>query len=216
MESALPARLGAAIWRASQQAAVRAEPTGHAALDRVLPGGGWPIGAVSEILHARPGVGELSLALPLLARLTQSARPVALVAPPMLPYAPRLAAASLQLDRVLIVESDDPQDGSGRPRNRDAEANDLWAAEQLLRAGAGAVLLWIEKAQAQSLRRLQLAAEGGDGCVLLLRPEKFAAESTPSALRLRVWRERGGAPCVEVLKCRGAKPAPVQLMRAAA
>ncbi|MGQ0621149.1 MAG: translesion DNA synthesis-associated protein ImuA [Panacagrimonas sp.] len=203
--------LGTSVWRASQQAAVRAEPTGHAELDRVLPGGGWPIGAVSEVLYARHGVGELSLTLPLLARLTQSARPVALVFPPMLPYAPRLAVSGLQLDRVLIVDSD-PQQG----RDRDAESNDLWVAEQLLRAGAGAVLLWIEKAQAQSLRRLQLAAESGDGCVLLLRPEKFAAESTPSALRLRVWRERGGAPCVEVLKCRGARPAPVQIMRVAA
>lgn len=211
MESALPARLGHAVWRASEQAAIRAEPTGHAVLDRVLPGGGWPLGAASEVLYGRYGVGELSLALPLLARLTQAARPVALVAPPMLPYAPRLAAAGLQLDRVLVVESDARQG-----KDRDAEADDLWAAEQLLRAGAGAVLLWIEKAQAQSLRRLQLAAESADSCVLLLRPDKFAAESTPSALRLRVWRERGGAACVEILKCRGARPAPVQLLRNAA
>lgn len=212
MESALSsARFGQTVWRASEQAAIRAEPTGHAALDRVLPGGGWPIGAVSEVLYSRHGVGELSLTLPLAARLTQSARPVAFVFPPMLPYAPRLAASGLQLDRVLIVDSDPQQS-----RGRDAESNALWAAEQLLRAGAGAVLLWIEKAQAQSLRRLQLAAESGDGCVLLLRPEKFAAESTPSALRLRVWRERGGIPCVEILKCRGAKPAPVQILRTAA
>lgn len=215
MESALPARvsldqlLGPRLWRAQEQAAIRAEPTGHAELDRALPGGGWPIGAVSEVLYPRCGVGELSLALPLLSRLTQAARPVAFVAPPMLPYAPRLAASGMQLDRLLVVESNPGKD-------RDAEADPLWATEQLLRAGAGAVLLWIGQAQAQSLRRLQLAAEGQDSCVLLLRPDKFSAESTPSALRLRVWRDRSGHPCVEVLKCRGAKPAPIRLARAAA
>lgn len=199
MESALPARLGTAlvpgVWRASQQAAIRARPTGHAALDRVLPGGGWPMGAASEILHARPGVGELSLALPLLARLTRSGLPVALVAPPMQPCAPRLAASGVLVERLLIVEPGPQADSAQR----------LWSAEQLLRAGAGAVLLWMGAADTQGLRRLQLAAESGDGCVLLLRPDAFAAESTPSALRLRVWREHG-SPCVEVLKCRGARP----------
>lgn len=215
MEPALPARvsldslLGPRLWRAQEKAAIRAEPTGHAELDRALPGGGWPIGAVSELLYPRYGVGELSLALPLLARLTQAGRPVAFVAPPMLPYAPRLAASGVQLDRMLVVDV-------SASRDRDAEADPLWATEQLLRAGAGAVLLWIGKAQAQSLRRLQLAAEGQDSCVLLLRPDRFAAESTPSALRLRVWRDRGGYPCVEVLKCRGARPAPIRLLRAAA
>lgn len=202
MESPLPARvvdprslLGPRVWRAQEQAAIHAEPTGYSALDRVLPGGGWPLGAVSEILHAQLGVGELSLALPLLARFTQAGRPVALIAPPHPPYAPKLAASGLQLDRTLVVETASAEDG-------------LWSAEQLLRAGAGAVLLWIGKADAQSLRRLQLAAENGEGCALLIRSESFAAESTPSALRLRVWRESGSA-FVEVLKCRGMRPAPV-------
>lgn len=204
MESSLPARvadprslLGPRVWRAQEQAAIRAEPTGYTALDRVLPGGGWPLGAVSEILHAQLGAGELSLALPLLARLTQAGRPVALIAPPHPPYAPKLSASGLGLDRVLVVET--------------ATADDaLWAAEQVLRAGAGAALLWIGKSDAQSLRRLQLAAESGEGCALLIRPESFAAESTPSALRLRVWRESGDA-FVEVLKCRGMRPAPVAI-----
>lgn len=197
------ALLQSKLWRATERCAIRAEPTGFTALDRVLPGGGWPLGAISEILHARPGVGELSLALPLLARLTSADRPIAFVAPPMLPYAPCLAAAGLRLSRVVVVEPDSDQ-------------NARWAAEQLLRAGAGAVLLWIEKCDTQSLRRLQLAAESSESCALLYRTESFAAESTPSALRLRVWREREGALLVEVLKCRGAKPGAVLVDRAAA
>lgn len=206
MESAFPARLdprallGPRLWRAHEQAQIRAEPTGYAALDRVLPGGGWPLGAVSEILHAQPGVGELSLALPLLTRLTQAQRKVALIAPPFLPYTPRLLGVGIELAQLLVVEPD-------------SEQNALWSAELLLRAG-GNVLLWIARADAHALRRLQLAAEGHDGCVLIYRPERFASEATPSALRLRVWREHG-VPCVEVLKCRGMKPAPVSLQAAA-
>jgi hypothetical protein len=211
MESALPARvgrpdpralLGRNVWRAREQAQIKAEPTGYEPLDRILPGGGWPLGAVSEVLHARIGVGELTLALPLLARLTQAGRNIAFVAPPMLPYAPRLASAGLQLSNVIVVEPDGTQ-------------NALWASEQLLRAGAGSVLLWIDKADVQSLRRLQLAAEENDSCMLIYRSEHHAAEATPSALRLRVWRQ-AGTPQVEVLKCRGAKPSPIPALRVAA
>jgi hypothetical protein len=162
-----------------------------------LPGGGWPLGAVSEVLHAQLGAGELSLALPLLARLTQAGRPIAFVAPPMLPYAPRLAGAGVSLSRVLVVQPDRAQDR-------------LWCAEQLLRAAAGAVLLWIDQADTQSLRRLQLAAEENDSCVLVYRPTRQANEATPSALRLRVWREQG-MPQVQVLKCRGMTPKPMDL-----
>jgi hypothetical protein len=207
VESALPAHLSApapsraerdaalraTLWRGAEQAAIRAEPTGFATLDRVLPGGGWPIGAVSEVLHARPGVGELTLALPLLARMTRAQRPVVFLLPPALPYAPALAAAGLMLSHVLVVSKASTTDA-------------LWAAEQVLRAGAGAALLWMERIETASLRRLQLAAEAGDGCALLLRPEAFVGESTPSALRLRVWRGEDG-PWVDVLKCRGARPA---------
>lgn len=208
MESAVPARidprtlLGPKLWRGHEQAQVRAEPTGYAELDRVLPGGGWPLGAVSEVLHARTGVGELSLALPLLARLTQAGRKVALVSPPCLPYAPRFAAVGVQLEQLAVVEAANPVDA-------------LWSTELLLRAGAGTVLLWAARCETQSLRRLQLAAESGDACLLLYRSDAHAAESTPSALRLRVWREQG-SPCVEVIKCRGLRPAPVSLSRNAA
>ncbi|MGQ0528760.1 MAG: translesion DNA synthesis-associated protein ImuA [Panacagrimonas sp.] len=208
MESALPARidprtlLGPKLWRGLEQAQIKAEPTGYTELDRVLPGGGWPLGAVSEVLHARLGVGELSLALPLIARLTQAKRNVALVAPPCLPYAPRFAAAGVRLEHLSVIEAANAIDA-------------LWSAELLLRAGAGCVLLWAARCETQSLRRLQLAAESGDACLLLLRPDAHAAESTPSALRIRVWREQG-APCVEVLKCRGQRPAPVQIVKHAA
>lgn len=56
------------VWQASRlaQAGGAVLPTGFAALDAELPGGGWPAGALIELLADRPGVGELSLLLPLL------------------------------------------------------------------------------------------------------------------------------------------------------
>ena len=179
------------LWRGGAPAHARAKPTGFAALDARLPGGGWPLGALSEILHDRPGVGEVSIALPLIARLTRARRWIAFVAPPYTPYAPALADAGVDLSRVLVIEPADP-------------AQALWSAEQLLRAGAGAVLAWSRTSDVQVLRRLQLAAETADNVALLYRPLSASRGFSPTALRLRVWRGEDGAPQVEIVKCRGA------------
>jgi hypothetical protein len=181
------------LWRGGVQAHVRAEPSGFASLDARLPGGGWPVGALSEIVHERAGVGEFGLIAPMLARLTQAGRWIALISPPFTPYAPALAQAGLELSRVLVVEPPD-------------RAHGAWAAEQLLRAGAGAVAAWSKAADLQTLRRLQLAAEASDNIALLYRSGGGAHGFSPTALRLRVWRE-AGSPRVEILKCRGSHSA---------
>src|SRR3546814_5121936 len=79
-------------------------PTGHARLDAALPGGGWPCANLSEIVYVAPGVGELQLAMPLLARLTQAKRPLALIAPPHLPYAPALRQHGVALSKLTVVD----------------------------------------------------------------------------------------------------------------
>ena len=60
------------IWRGNggARSARVALPTGFAALDRYLPGGGWPLGPLIEVFVERYGVGELSLLMPALAALT--------------------------------------------------------------------------------------------------------------------------------------------------
>ena len=45
-------------------------PTGFVSLDRELPGGGWPAGALTELLVRHAGIGELQLVLPALAALS--------------------------------------------------------------------------------------------------------------------------------------------------
>lgn len=121
------------LWRGSDLARTRfaGVPSGSAALDAQLPGGGWPVSAVTEILPAHEGIGELRILGPALAALSAQGRHLVWVAPPYLPYAPALAAAGIDMARLLIVRT-----GS--------ERDTLWAVEQALASNAcGAVLAWL-------------------------------------------------------------------------
>jgi hypothetical protein len=180
------------VWRggALAQAALQAVPTGYARLDRELPGGGWPAGALTEILCADEGIGELQLVLPALAALSHAGHRIAWLAPPHLPYAPALAAAGVRLEFLTVVRA---------PGRRDA----LWAAEQALRAGAcRALLAWLPRASYAELRRLAVAAEAGRAFAALFRPPQAARESSPAPLRLALEHD-GERLAVRVLKRRG-------------
>jgi hypothetical protein len=180
-----------AIWRGGDCAPEpAATPTGFPELDAVLPGRGWPKGALTEILLAREGIGEIRLTLPALARLQAERRDVVWIAPPHVPYAPALAAAGLDLARLLIVRC-----------RGDADA--LWAYEQALRAPeCGAAFAWLGAHDERALRRLAVAArEGRTWGVLWRRPGRHAV-ATAAPLRLALApQERGLA--VRVLKRRG-------------
>jgi hypothetical protein len=185
------------VWRggALARAAARAVPTGFAALDRELPGGGWPAGALAEVLCGTEGIGELQLVLPALAALTGEGRRVAWLAPPHLPYAPALAAAGVRLEHLVVVRA---------PGRRDA----LWAAEQALRSGAfHALLAWFRRAGYPELRRLAVAAEAGPAFAVVFRPPEAACESSPACLRLALepaFEPGAGRLAVRILKRRGA------------
>ena len=163
------------IWRrsATSQPHVRALSTGLRELDALLPGGGWPCGALTEILFEYDGLGELSLLMPALAGLTQRRQRVVFVAPPYIPYAPALAAYGLDLNYVVQLET--------------TTAEGAWSAEQCLRSGScGAVLGWLHEGDYTQLRRLQLAAESGDALAFLFRPAHATGKSSPAALRLQL------------------------------
>lgn len=183
------------IWRHSGNRTTQGcLPSGFAQLDAVLPGGGWPMGALTEVLHTAPGIGELRLIMPGLARLSRAGRWIALVAPPHIPYAPALAAHGMDLSRILLIH---PRAGS----------DTLWALEQTMRSGScAAVLAWPRQAEHQQLRRLQLAAEAGHCWGLLLRNERAAAERSPAALRLLMQGQGDADTRVDLLKVRGGRP----------
>jgi hypothetical protein len=180
------------VWRGGEleHAIQPVVATGHAALDRELPGSGWPTGTLTEVLHDAAGIGEISFLAGALERASSDDRLIAWIAPPHLPYAPALAAAGIPLDRCLVV----------RPANRD---DSLWAAEQALRSGAcGAVLFWLPSDEYAWLRRLQMAAESGRAMAVLFRSTAAERLSTPAHLRVMLSREQGALE-VRIPKRRG-------------
>jgi cell division inhibitor SulA len=189
-----------ALWRGGDCAPEPAAlPTGHPGLDAVLPGGGWPSQALAEVLLAREGIGELRLVLPALARLTRAGRQVVWIAPPYRPYAPALAAAGVDLARLVLV------------RCRDA-AESLWAFDQALRAPeCGAAFAWLSERDERKLHRLAVAAREGRTFGVLWRRPGVTAQAVSAPLRLGL-ASGDGMLEVRVLKRRGGEvAAPVRI-----
>ena len=196
------------VWRGSSQVDSRVGlASGYPKLDRCLPGGGWPLEALTEILIGQYGIGELRLLMPALAQLSSEethtpygdagdyAEPgwIAWVAPPFQPYAPALQQCGIDLSRMLIV----------RPKD-DSEL--LWSAEQALSSGTcAAVLLWPDKLDDQASRRLQLAAEKGHSWAIAFRPLAARQQPSAAALRLELQPTEQGTR-VHILKSRGGRP----------
>ena len=176
----------------SSRAQRAAAPSGFPELDANLPGGGWPIGAIAELMSDATGIGELSLLVPVLSRLARAGRHIAWIAPPYLPYAPGLAQRGLPLEHMLLIQTRSLQES-------------LWATEQALRCPAvGAVLGWPAYIVDKNVRRLQLAAEAGGSLGILYRPPEAARASSPAALRLRLHAAPDGL-AVEIQKSRGGR-----------
>jgi protein ImuA len=180
------------VWTADRLAASagagEVRPSGQAALDAELPGGGWPAAGLTELLLPAPGCGELRLLAPALAACT-----LLWVAPPLQPYAPALAALGVAVERLSVATPATPADAA-------------WAAEQALRSGAlGAVLWWQGDAPVlpATLRRLHLAATEGGTPLFALRPAAQRAQSSPAPLRLALNPVGRSQLAVDVFKRRG-------------
>ena len=197
----LPAAERPALWLADglaqAPAASTPRPTGFAALDAELPGGGWPSAGLTELLLAAPGSGELRLLAPLLAQQDPHAVSLLWIAPPLTPYAPALRALCVPLERLLWVTPDSLADAA-------------WAAEQGLRSGACAAVLWWQAEQrspaaalATALRRLHLAAQEGRCPLFALRPAAARAQSSPAPLRLMLEPAAQGQLAITAFKRRG-------------
>jgi len=196
------------IWRgAGTGTCPETIPTGFDALDHYLPGNGWPVGSLTEILLDRYGIGELSLLMPALAGLSRQAvsrhQWIVWVGPPFVPYAPALSSYGIDLSCILLVHPAD--------KRRDV----LWATEQVIRSGSGiAVLAWLEQADTTALRRLQLGIETHRCWAVLFRPAAVAAQPSPARLRLGLSPAQAGSRTrsqarVDLLKCQGRRPGTV-------
>ena len=177
------------VWHAGQTRVPdhEGEDTGFATLDAILPQGGWPRGALTELLLPGDGVGELSLLAPVVARVTQAGGDVALVAPPYLPYAPAWQAMGVNLKHLHVIEAD--------------AKHAAWAFEQTLRSGCCQVVVgWPQASDMATLRRLQVAADSGACMGFALRDRKHLQNPSPATLRL----ECVAQATWQVRKCKGA------------
>lgn len=180
------------------------QPTGFEALDAELPGHGWPIGQLIELLFDSPGIGELGLLVPALAQVAlqrrscvwvlPSERPTLAAGSPSVPYPPALAASGIDLARSLFVRPAVPRES-------------FWALEQALRAShLGAVIGWVAAGvpdgDFRALRRLQLLAARHRVLVFVLRELACAQAPSPAALRLQLAATDGRLQ-VTILKRRG-------------
>ena len=167
-------------------------------MDNALPARGWCIGGVTELLPEQPGIGEVSLLLPALRRVTAQDQWVALINPPYVPYAPALTNAGIRLDRLLIIDAQSDTDA-------------LWSTEQVLRAGLFAsVIAWVERSTAQKQRRLQLAAETGNTWATVYRPLYSQQQHSPVSNRIRITLANQKLT-LDIIKVRNGRPQTVTI-----
>ena len=173
------------VWRAGELGSATAQTigTGYSALSRVLPGGGWPCGAMTEILQPQPGRYEWGLLAPALGELQAASAVglIVLVGAPYCPFGPALGARQLDMYRLLNIN----------PVKHDQAQKDnpamLWATREALQcADVSVVLAWLPEARSAHLRRLQVAAQIHNKLLFVFRPLQAQQDSSPSPLRLRL------------------------------
>ena len=189
------------VWRAGElgSAATQTIGTGYSALNHALPGGGWPCGAMTEILQHQPGQYEWGLVAPALANVQACSLSglVVLVGAPYCPFGPALGARQLDMRRLLCINS---AAKNGSPAM-------LWATREALQCrDVCAVLAWLPDARSAHLRRLQIAAQTHDKLLFVFRPLQAQHDSSPAPLRLKLAGAAGMSTCnlqIDVFKRRG-------------
>lgn len=150
--------------------------TGIVRLDRLLDGG-FPRAAVTEILPAAEGRGEVEMILPALAELG-SACWILPVLGSFEPFAPALEEAGIDLTAQLFLVP-----GSAREAFRTAE-------KAAASGEAGAVVAWLPplapEEDERAMNRLALAAELSGTCVFVYRPASMICARSPAKIRLQL------------------------------
>jgi recombination protein RecA len=174
--------------------------TGVAAVDALLPAGGFPLGQVVE-LWGSAASGRTRLALRAVAEAHRALRLAAYVDGAGELYPPALAALGVNPARLLWVR----RPGFSASAERHPSSQLGWAALQLLRSGAfSCVVLDLthtgHRLSPQASKRLLDAAVHSGGLLLLLTQEETPGDGSlrlkltagPHSVRLEVVRSRQG------------------------
>ena len=189
----LPAAVEAVVWRGNQLGSAVNEvlSSGFASLDAELPGGGWPCGALTEILAAQFSILEWRLLSPALRRVCQAGRSIVVVGPPKAPHVPGLRHEGLDDRHLVWIKAEAP-------------AERLWSTEQLIKSNAfGALIAWLPQVRSEQIRRLQVLSSHCQGPVFLCRPISVASESSAAPLRIHARVGVDWELHVEILKRKG-------------
>lgn len=190
------------LWRGRQLTQPESQPTVHSGfnrLDKQLPGHGWPLGGLTELLLTRAGIGELRLLLPALTTLQNHPhnRWSIWINPPFVPYAPALQAAGIDPRQLLLVHPKTTEDF-------------LWALEAACKSvSCGAVLAWpvADKLKPRDTRRIQIAAKQGQTLACLFRPLAQRHSNSMAELRLALHPGKHSQHLlVDIVKRRGGWP----------
>jgi hypothetical protein len=192
------------LWRGKGVQSQGFHSTGFGELDRVLPHGGWPLDAIIELISPAPGLGDMALLLPELARLTQQQGVVACITPPWLLHGPMLEESGVCLERLLCVPA---TTNSKKGRSKDSQdpwQAQQWAAEQIIKSGGcNGLLYWQDKPLPFiAYRRLQMLC-GQFRCPVFMLHQS-APLNSPSSVRLQIVRRGQQHLHIKVLKVRGA------------
>lgn len=181
------------VWRGAEFGRQAAEclPTGFSSLDSELPGGGWPLSNVSEVLQPQFCQAEWRLLLPGIAARASAKSPLLAIAPPHAPFFGGLRQHGLDEGGLVVIHAKSP-------------AERLWATEQAVKAnGLAGVIAWLANARGDQVRRLQTCAAQCGFPVFLVRPETAQHESSAAPLRLQVRLQGLDAVAIHILKRRG-------------
>lgn len=148
--------------------------TGCAALDEMLPDGGWPKHGVVEVIVPDDRVEAMDLVLPALRKLVRQGRCLAMVTPPFSARSRLFMDSGINANKVLQVN---PHPGRSA----------LWTVESMLETGNfTAVLAWPECDTELMDKRLQMATARGKSLCILFRREKHAGYRSGIDVRLRL------------------------------
>jgi cell division inhibitor SulA len=166
--------------RPSPRPLSRVASTGMAALDEMLPDGGWPKHGVVEIIVPDHYAGAIELVLPALQRLARQGRWIVMVTPPFPVRAALFTDAVINANKVLQVN---PHPGRSA----------LWTVESMLETGdCAAVLAWPGCDTELMDKRLHLAAARGKGMCILFRRESHARCRSGVDVRIRLEDSEAG------------------------
>jgi protein ImuA len=148
--------------------------SGHAALDGLLPAGGFRRGTLVEWLALRPASGAGMLALLAARQALEAGGVLVVIDRGRRFYPPAAIGLGIALEQLIVV----------RPGSA---ADEAWALDQVLRwRGVAAAWCAVERADDHTLRRWQLAVESSGTLGFLLRGEEARGEPSWAELRLGI------------------------------